>query len=229
MQKYVSIEYSGPYSSLVKFIESKDLKFEIKPVQPGKALLKIADDLLDDVFFLSDAVIDETKNEKINVIKEISENEFNDTSENGFEIIHNDDHSHKTPATLLTQETITNTQTENVQTQQTNPITTETDIDRSKSTSINNTVTDTVSNIAGTVVFPSPSVPVNITSEKPATVPKTDEEKLNRISIGLRDTILPSKSPLPSNDPFNYLTSRTFLTYFSAAATITIFVLALFD
>lgn len=248
MNKYVSIEYTGPYSSLVKFVESKDLKFEIKPVSSGKALIKISDDLLDDVFFLSDAVIDEVKHEKINIIKEISENEFNNTSENGFEIIHNDDHSHNTHSTLLTTETKNTAQDENKQNQPSQSIdyTNTTNSNTSANTSTNNpTTNNTVTNNSksnieatnsnesnvnkNTIAFPAASVPINIVSEKVILPPKTDEEKLQRVAAALTDTILPSKSPLPESDPFNYLISKRFLTHFSAAATITLFVLTLFD
>lgn len=233
MNKYVSIEYSGPYSSLIKFIESKDLKFDVKPVQTGKAFLKISDELLDDVFFLSDAVIDEAKNEKITIIKEISESEFNNTSENGFEIIHNDDHSHNHSTTLTN-----DTKVSNAEEHKTNQNST-TLTDTAKTVEANSSVVEEINksvksnittNDTNTISFPAPTVPINFSTEKVVVQTfKTDEDKLKAVSIGLSDTILPSKSPLPENDPFKYLTSCQYLSYFAGAATITIFVLALLD
>ncbi len=52
---------------------------------------------------------------------------------------------------------------------------------------------------------------------------------METVSIALNDTVLPSKSPLPTEDPFNYLSSRNYLTMFLVASTTFIFLLGLFD
>lgn len=61
---------------------------------------------------------------------------------------------------------------------------------------------------------------------KPVGVP---EDLKTRIAFALADTSLPSKSPLPSEDSFTYLTSRNYLSYFGVVSSVLIFAMTLFD
>ncbi len=49
------------------------------------------------------------------------------------------------------------------------------------------------------------------------------------ISTALNEAILPSKSPIPQDDPFNYLISRKYLRMFLLATSAFVFGLSLFD
>jgi hypothetical protein len=51
----------------------------------------------------------------------------------------------------------------------------------------------------------------------------------DKISEALSDTVLPSKSPLNADDPFAYLTSRSYLRTFVIAASIVLCILTVFD
>jgi len=88
MSKYLSIEFEGPASNLSKFFESKGWNFEIKNIFPHKIFVKVSDELADEVKFFEGTPIDDSKEDKITTIKMISEGEYNNTAENGFEIIH---------------------------------------------------------------------------------------------------------------------------------------------
>jgi hypothetical protein len=68
---------------------------------------------------------------------------------------------------------------------------------------------------------------VRISSSEPQNEGK--DQLLHRIGMALTDTSLPSKSPLPNDDPFAYLTSKTYVNYFLATSTLLIFVLTLLD
>ena len=52
---------------------------------------------------------------------------------------------------------------------------------------------------------------------------------METVTMALNDAVLPSKSPLPSEDPFNYLISSSYLTMFLVASTTFVFLLGLFD
>ena len=52
---------------------------------------------------------------------------------------------------------------------------------------------------------------------------------MDTVAMALNDAVLPSKSPLPSEDPFNYLISSSYLTMFLVASTTFVFLLGLFD
>ena len=49
------------------------------------------------------------------------------------------------------------------------------------------------------------------------------------VTKALNDAVLPSKSPLPVDDPFNFLTSSNYMTMFLVASTTFVFLLGLFD
>ena len=51
----------------------------------------------------------------------------------------------------------------------------------------------------------------------------------NNISAAFSDAILPSKSPLPRDDPFVFLSGSSYLRNFIAASTVLLFVITLFD
>jgi hypothetical protein len=51
----------------------------------------------------------------------------------------------------------------------------------------------------------------------------------NILSTALNESILPSKSPLPQDDPFNYFTSKNYLKMFLIASAAFVFVISLFD
>jgi hypothetical protein len=141
------------------------------------------------------------KEDKITSVKEISQEEFNNTSENGFEIIHNED---KTTGHDITKNLLVETNHGNA------PVNTQ-HVTHEK--------------------FPEPTVHTNI-EKKITTVEHSSDSSddvMYRVNSALVDTTLPSKSPLPEEDPFRYLTSRNYLKYFVVASTAVLFVLTLLD
>jgi hypothetical protein len=68
--------------------------------------------------------------------------------------------------------------------------------------------------------FSQPKSPV----EQPAQVSNS-----NNIAAAFSDAILPSKSPLPRDDPFVFLSGSSYLRNFIAASTVLLFVITLFD
>lgn len=71
------------------------------------------------------------------------------------------------------------------------------------------------------------SEPVN--TKETGYVPQTKEEFNTHVAHALNDAVLPSKSPLPENDPFNFLTSPKFVTTFLTASSVLVFMLSLFE
>ncbi len=51
----------------------------------------------------------------------------------------------------------------------------------------------------------------------------------NLLSTAFSDAVLPSKSPLPQDDPFNYFNSKHYIKMFIVASVAFVFVLSLFD
>lgn len=59
--------------------------------------------------------------------------------------------------------------------------------------------------------------------------PVEQTAQANNISAAFTDAILPSKSPLPRDDPFVFLSGSSYLRNFIAASTVLLFVITLFD
>lgn len=59
--------------------------------------------------------------------------------------------------------------------------------------------------------------------------PVEQTAQTNNISAAFTDAILPSKSPLPRDDPFVFLSGSSYLRNFIAASTVLLFVITLFD
>ncbi len=93
--KYFSIEYSGLYSNVQSFLISRGWSAEVKNVGGNKLYLKISEDSVEELKYCKDMELDDLKGGKINQIKEILEHEFQNFSENGFEIIHDPHHVNK--------------------------------------------------------------------------------------------------------------------------------------
>jgi hypothetical protein len=179
--KYFSVEFTGAYQGIVNYFNTKDWNYEIKNVGGSKLFLKVSEDLAEEVKYCNDMTIDDVKGDKITNIKEISQSEFQNFSENGFEIIH--DHQQlETP--LLTKEPF---------------------------------------EIKKEVVNKLPELIFEKIPEK------SIEQISDNIARALNDTILPSKSPLPQDDSFSYLTSKNYLRNFLAVSTVILFLIALFD
>jgi len=96
--KYFSIEYSGTYSNIQKFLTTRDWNSNVKNVCGNKLFLKLSENSVEELKYHKDMEIDELKGGKINVINEISEDDFQNFSENGFEIIHDQHHESKLPS-----------------------------------------------------------------------------------------------------------------------------------
>lgn len=204
LSKYLSIEFVGNYSNISKFFTAKGWEFEIKPVGANKLFLTVSSDLVEEVQFFVGMEIDDITKDRITNIKEITHEEFNNTSENGFEIIHNSNEKNK-----LIQET---------------PVTSQ--------HNINNEIGNFGTSVEkGFPEYPNLN---SVNNERRTVIqntqqPTTPLEIKDSIASFLSDTVLPSKSPLQNDDPFRYLTSRNYLTNFCLASSVIVFVLALFD
>jgi hypothetical protein len=69
--------------------------------------------------------------------------------------------------------------------------------------------------------------PKRVTESKPFETKPKDFNDV--VSTALNEAILPSKSPLPQDDPFNYFTSKNYLQMFVIASAAFVFVISLFD
>ena len=188
--KFYSIDYLGTYSNIQNFLSPRGWNYEVKNVGGNKLLLKISEESVEELFYCVDMTFDDSNTGKITGMKDISENEFQNFSENGFEIIH--DHHHE-----------------------------------NKLAKDQNLSKNVVSNIEENVRREVPKSHQN--ESQVLSQVETKEEISQRIAAALNDTILPSKSPLPDNDLFVYLTSPAYLRMFFTASTLIIFVLALLN
>ena len=213
MSTFISLEFTGSYSNLMSFFDSKGFKFDVKPVSPNKILIKLPADMVEDLTFFTGNPLDEKEELMITSIKTIDESEFSHTAENGFEIINREHEKKSTPEV----EKKTTPEVEY-------PIISSNEIKHQeqefkKKGSVNEQG------------FPVPLVDTS------CTVKKTEEKRETKISADVRDNIasalsdaiLPSKSPLPQDDPFVYLTSKSYMKNFITAATLILFVITLLD
>lgn len=186
--KFFSLEYTGTFANIQSFLTTRGWNAEVKNVGGNRLFLKLSEDSVEELKYCKDMELDELKGGKICQIKEISESEFQNFSDNGFEIIHDQHHENK--------------------------------LDHQK--------------FEKKVELPKQEKQIEyprFQQEEPKKVSEqeTKEEISDIIAQALTDTILPSKSPLPSNDPFVYLTSPAYLKSFFFVSTVIIFVLALLD
>jgi hypothetical protein len=200
--KYFSVEYTGTYLNIQTFLTTRDWNSSVKNVGGYKVFIKLSENFVEELLYMREMDIDDLKGGKINLIKEISESEFQNFSENGFEIIHDHHHENKlTPEGNSKKEPETNT-CQGISLNQQRLLNLNSDVHGEK---------------------------CETTQEQQSAVEETKEEISERVARALTDTILPSKSPLPENDPFVYLTSPGYLKSFFFVSTMIIFVLALLD
>jgi hypothetical protein len=69
VHKYLAIEFTGSYSNVLKFFEAKGWTFEIKNVGNNRLLLKISDELAEEVVFFKNTIVDEVNGDKISTVK----------------------------------------------------------------------------------------------------------------------------------------------------------------
>ena len=200
--KYYSVEYTGTYLNIQKFLTTRDWNSSVKNVGGNKLFIKLSENFVEELLYMRDMDMDELKGERINLIKEISENEFQNFSENGFEIIHDHHHENKLSGEGSSKKGLEKNSSQGIS------------LNQQKSLNLND-------NVHGEKC--------ETTQEQQSAVEETKEEISERVARALTDTILPSKSPLPENDPFVYLTSPGYLKSFFFVSTLIIFVLALFD
>jgi hypothetical protein len=196
--KFLSVEFTGTLQGVNKFFESKGWTFETKHISPNKILVKVPEDLVDEVtFFQGTPFEDENGENTITSFKNIPEKEFYNTAENGFEIIH---HKEEKKPQL---EEIRKPSVDQTEHKEVKPM-----------------------NEQG---FPSPMVEgCKIFGDQPPVQSEKLDAKEN-IATAFADAILPSKSPLARDDPFVFLTGRSYLRNFIAASTVLLFVITLFD
>jgi hypothetical protein len=183
--KYLSIEFQGTYQNMLKFFNSKEWDFEAKRINNNKVYVKLSEELSEEVKFFENTPTDDTTGIAITKVSNISETEYTNTAENGFELI--------------------NAESKPVES---TPVPSISDVRKHENVRQVNEVK-----------FPESPVSTSITSE----------HFNNSVSKALSDTVLPSKSPLDSRDPFAYLTSRRYLRTFAIAATAVLTILAIFD
>lgn len=211
MSKYLSIFYIGTHSDLIEFLKSKDLLFEIKRIGDQKVFTKVPPgDYSEEIKFLkSDEPLDDTKDFRIFMVKDISETEYETTVENGFELIQGEN--------KLTGERI------QPMISHVEPI--ETNVNQNVRQSLIQTNVD-------------PIVQPNLTRfsensnvQQPTKTQNLIQDYTEPVNIGmaLTNTNLPSKSPLQPDDPFVFLTSSNFLKNFVVASSLLLFVLTLFE
>jgi len=188
--KFYSVEFLGTYSHIQSFFCDRGWNYEIKNVGGNKLFLKISEESIEELNYCVGMTFDDPHSGKITGMKEISENEFQNFSENGFEIIHDHHHENKL----------------------------------AKDQNLNNNVGIKIEENVRRDLPKSHKTESQVLSQE-----ETKEEISQRIAAALNDTILPSKSPLPENDLFVYLTSPSYLRNFFIASTLIIFVLALLD
>jgi hypothetical protein len=207
MSKFISIEYQGSYSELINFLKSKELYFENKQIGVHRVFMKVpTQEVFDEIKFLeSDVPLEEGKELRMSSVKEISETEFISTAENGFELINND---HKVVSEGL------------------NAKVNDTPLIQP------NIIPNVQPNIPSSV---QPKIAICFPQAQGQEAPKTQnliqecEDPRLRITEALNNTSLPSKSPLPQDDPFVFLSSPSYLRNFIAASTLLLFVLTLFE
>ena len=200
MSTFISLEYTGSYSNLMSFFDSKGFKFDVKPVSPNKILIKLSEEQADELKFFKGNALDD-KEEAITSIKSIEESEFTHTAENGFEIINSEHEKKATPEVVK-------------QIIPSNEIKHQENEYKRK-------------DLAKEQGFPIPLVDTSCTVKTSEIEISTDVR--NNIASALSDAILPSKSPLPQDDPFVYLTSKSYMKNFIHAATLILFVITLLD
>jgi hypothetical protein len=93
--KYFSLEYTGTYPNLQSFLTTRGWSAEVKNLGGNKLFLKLSEDSVEELRYCIDMESDELKGGKIIRIKDIQESEFQNFSENGFEIIHDHHHENK--------------------------------------------------------------------------------------------------------------------------------------
>src|SRR5690348_13921156 len=90
MSQYLAIQFEGQYSSLLDFFNSKEWKFEIKNIGNNKIFVKLPEELVDEIKFFESP---DATSSQMTKITTISEEEYNNTIENGFEIINHHGHN----------------------------------------------------------------------------------------------------------------------------------------
>lgn len=67
--KYLSISFLGTYSNMIKFFDTKGWTYEIKNVGHNKLLLKVSEELTEEIQFFKNSVLDEVSQEKILAVR----------------------------------------------------------------------------------------------------------------------------------------------------------------
>lgn len=71
--------------------------------------------------------------------------------------------------------------------------------------------------------------PENTITPKPVDGDVVPQNLNDKVAKYLSDTIVPSRTQVKESDPFSFITSKDYLLYFSFGASITLFVLNLFN
>lgn len=238
MSKYLSIEFEGSYPNLMKFFESKEWTFETKKIASQKIFVKVPEELADEVKFFESS--EEGIDTKMTKVTSITEEDYINTAENGFEIInpHQDNKSiSESTAQIISSNVISQEDTKHilaaneqgfpqstVQPIQTSDLKTENKEENKPENKPENKA-EIKAEIKAEANVPNMSKP----QVSPGRVSRSAEEVSDDIARALADTVLPSKSPLDPEDPFAYLTSRPYLKSFAMASSVLLFIIALLD
>jgi hypothetical protein len=200
MSKFLSINFEGNYSNIKNFFLNKGWELDTKQISPSKLYARVSsEDLVEEIKFFSNMDLDDQFNVKMTKVDVISEDEYKNTAENGFEIINHSENK------LISEVTQPIKSLDNVQEEKVVP---------KSNVNVQNVSS---SNTGGNV---------NVCE---VTGPSINEDPKSFVARVLNDTVLPSKSPLPQEDAFAYLTSPGYIRNFMIASVVVLFVLAILD
>lgn len=76
MSKYILVKYDGEKKSINQLIESRDWDIELKEPESGVLLMKVPEEIEEELYFFKNLVFDEKTNTKFSEFQSISQDEF---------------------------------------------------------------------------------------------------------------------------------------------------------